>query len=122
MSRLYRNTRTEALTDVIVSAERTVEIEKQYEGVHLPSYNAFGSDDKKRRNLYKNFIVFRGQGVHHPGFGDGVVMSEDQDGVFVTVRFKDEVVLLMRKLLQRIKYPNPHSISAVQKGEQRMAA
>jgi hypothetical protein len=114
MSRLYRNTRTEALTDVIVSAERVAEIEKQYEGVHLPSYNAFSAEDKNK-NKHDIFIIFRGQAVYHAEFGDGVVVSED--GPHVQVRFKEDEVWLDRKYLGRITYPKPQAIKQLIKDE-----
>lgn len=124
MSRLYRAVKHEALADVIVSPERAAEItalEKAKGYLAFSHFSTFrATDERGYRGKFvdpitheplpdrHDFIVFNGQGVHHPNWGWGVVKEESDDGRDCLVLFFDELVWVPRQTLERIKYPKPN--------------
>jgi hypothetical protein len=101
MSRLFREERYEALQDVIVSTERAAEIERQYEGVHLPAYCQKATDEE---GLVRTFVGFAGQGVRvGERFG---ILKQEIDRDFVLVKFKDGTEKVDRHDLRRLD-PDP---------------
>lgn len=88
------------LADCRPSVEKQKWIEKTYpfDG-YTPAFNCFQIGKAK----LKTFFIFRGNGVHHPEFGNGVVISERDDSVLV--RFPDSVRTVKRSELSRVEYP-----------------
>lgn len=135
MPRLYREGRSEALIDLVVSEERAAEIMAMEAAKGFRAFAGFvtfaAKDERQSRGKFvdpvtlkelpdrHDFIVFNGQGVHHDDWSYGVVQEESDDGRFCTVLFFDELVTMPRQSLERIKYPKPEV--AVMKDEMKGA-